>query len=96
VSVKPGGKTVLTGSWLYAGQVLKGVEIIALDHDYYFDLPALDGRDPWERFPLNSEGLLYYVRADGGDLLGCPPFHAISEAKAWVEVQPWAPITWDG
>jgi hypothetical protein len=90
------GKTVLTGSWLYADQVLKVVEIVAMDRDYNFDLPVLDGRDDWERFPLNQEGLLYYVRADGGDLLGCPPFRSIAAAKEWAEAQPWGPIRWDG
>ena len=54
------------------------------------------GAMPWERFPLNSEGVLYYVRADGGDLLGCPPFQSIAEAKAWAEAQLWAPIQWEG
>jgi len=90
------GKTVLTGTWLYAAQVPKVVEIVAMDHDYNFDLPVLDSREQWERFPLNLEGLLYYVRADGGDLLGCPPFHSIAAAKAWAEAQPWGPIHWDG
>ncbi|RYG57594.1 MAG: hypothetical protein EON56_02195 [Alphaproteobacteria bacterium] len=86
----------MAGRWLYAGQVLKVVEIVAMDHDYYFDLPALDGREPWERFAPNSDGLLYYVRADGGDLLGCPPFLSVAQAKAWADAQPWAPIAWDG
>lgn len=90
------GKTVLTGSWLYASQVPKVVEVVVMDRDYNFDLPVLDGREQWERFPLNSEGVLYYVRADGSDLLGCPPFQSIAEAKAWADAQPWAPIQWEG
>lgn len=90
------GETVLTGRWLYAGEIPKIVEIVALDHDYNFDLPVQDDRASWERFPLNAEGLLYYVRADGGDLLGCPPFRSVGEARAWAEAQPWAPIQWDG
>jgi hypothetical protein len=90
------GKTVLTGSWLYAGQALKVVEIVAMDRDYNFDLPVLDGHEQWVRFPLNAEGLLYYVRAEGGDLLGCPPFQSIADARAWADTQPWAPIRWDG
>jgi len=94
--MKLDGDTVLTGSWLYAGQILKVVEIVAMDCDYNFELPVLDGRHLWERFPLNADGVLYYVRADGGDLLGCPPFQSIPEAKAWAEAQPWGPIEWNG
>ena len=94
--MSPDGAIIMTGRWLYAGRISKVVEIVAMKHDYNFDLPVLDGRVPWKRFPLNSEGLLHYVRADGGDLLGCPPFLSVPEARAWAEAQPWAPINWDG
>jgi hypothetical protein len=88
------GETVATGQWFYAGEVRKSVEIVAFSYDYYFELPAIDGRDPWTPYPLNEDGVLLYVRADGGDPLGEPPFQTILDAKAWANSQPWAPIDW--
>lgn len=90
------GEVVARGQWIYAEAVPKTVEIVAFDCDYYFDrIPTDDGRRPWRRFPPNADGLFFYVRADGGDLLGCPPFKSASEARQWADLQPWGPIKWD-
>lgn len=90
------GKRVAAGTWLYDGVIQKPVEVVAFDCDYHFDrLPGDDGRDPWEPYPLGPDGLLYYVRADGQEPLGFPPFRSLAEAQAWADAQDWAPITWE-
>ena len=90
------GEPVFRGYWLYDGEVRTSVEVVAFDCDYYFDrLPGFDGRDPWVRYPLNADGLLYYVRADQGEPVGFPPFLTNTDAQAWADAQPWAPIEWE-
>ncbi|RXF73798.1 hypothetical protein [Hansschlegelia zhihuaiae] len=89
------GKRAAMGRWLYDGVIEKTVEIIAFDYDYYFELPGHDGRRTWKPYSLNVDGFLYYVRADGGEPLSMEPFQSISDAKAWVDAQPWAPIDWE-
>jgi hypothetical protein len=87
-------RVVLSGTWLYGGDVPKPVEVVRLAYDYYFELPSDDGRSPWAPYPPNAEGAFYYVRADGGDFLGFPPFATMDAARAWADAQPWAPIVW--
>jgi len=88
------GLTISIGKWLYAGSATKQIEVVAFDCDYFFDrLPCQDGRDMWKRYPLNAEGRLYYIKADG-DVLALKPFQSAGEAKTWGDTQPWAPIEW--
>lgn len=89
------GERIALGWWLYAGVVKKRVEVVAFTFDYWFELPGDDGRELPEPYQLNPEGRLYYIRADGGEPLGFPPFMSIDDARAWADAQPWAPIDWD-
>ena len=90
------GETVATGRWLYAGTVPKTVEIVAFDCDYFFErMPCDDGRDPYERHPLNADGRLFYIKT-AGDVLPLRPFGTVGDARAWADAQPWAPIAWIG
>jgi hypothetical protein len=55
---------VESGTWMYADSVKKTVDIISLDYDWWFELSKADdtlvANEKPE--PLNSQGVLYYVR----------------------------------
>jgi hypothetical protein len=87
------GAVVAEGTWLYDGAVRETIEIVAFNYDFWFELPGDDGRSEWKPYPLNDEGVLYYVRTSG-EPLPMKPFSSIGEAKAWTEAQPWGPVAW--
>ena len=87
------GKVVAQGTWLYEGSVRETIEIVSFDYDFWFALPGDDGRPEWEPYPLNEEGVLYYVRV-GAEPLPIEPFKSALEARAWTDAQSWAPIKW--
>lgn len=55
---------VRNGSWIYAEEVAKPVDIVGLPYDYWYDLAQIDGQlEPGETAQqLDEDGLLYYVR----------------------------------
>jgi hypothetical protein len=88
------GEVRAKGVWLYAGTIEKTIEVVAFDCDYFYDrLPADDSRRSWEPYPLNAEGLLYYLKPDG-DVLPTTPFESVVEAQAWADRQAWGPVQW--
>jgi hypothetical protein len=56
-------------------------------------MPYMDERESWEAYPLNEDGLLYYVKPQG-EILPLPPFRRIEDAKQWASAQPWK-VQWD-
>jgi hypothetical protein len=55
---------VRSGSWLYAKEVAKPVDVVGLPYDFWFELARADDQLPPDEtaMPLSDEGLLYYVR----------------------------------
>lgn len=55
---------VRSGSWIYAGEVEKPVDIVGLPYDFWYELARVDEQLELDEtpLPLNEEGLLYYVR----------------------------------
>lgn len=55
---------VRSGSWVYAGEVARPVDIVGLSYDFWYELGRADGQlEPGETAqPLGEDGLLYYVR----------------------------------
>lgn len=55
---------VRSGSWIYAGEVAKPVDVVGLPYDFWYELARVDEQlEPGEMpLPLSDEGLLYYVR----------------------------------
>lgn len=86
------GVPVLNGTWLYDGVQVQHVVIIATNYDVEFSmLSEEDALEPDEQpIPLGPDGRLYYVQATSS-----PGHQTISEAKAWANSQPWAPVKWD-
>ena len=55
-------REVQRGKWLYDGQILKGVRIVAINYDYWYDLEESDGFDMSEEEPeLNEQGEMYMI-----------------------------------
>jgi hypothetical protein len=55
-------KEIQRGKWLYGGQILKGVRILAINYDYWYDLEESDGFDMTEEEPeLNEQGEMYMI-----------------------------------
>lgn len=57
-------KVFRSGTWLYDGVVIKPVDIIGLDYDFWYDLHKVDGLlSPEDKpEPLSDDGWLYYAR----------------------------------
>ena len=84
------------GIWLYDGIAEKSVDIISLNYDWWYSLAEADDMlEPNEEpEPMNSEGVLYYVRFKNAgeateptwvDSQGYQDIHnAIAEAEAKV------------
>jgi len=55
-------REVQRGSWLYDGRILKGVRILAINYDYWYDLEESDGFDMSDEEPeLNEQGEMYMI-----------------------------------
>lgn len=95
-------RIVRRGTWLYDGQVRRPVDIVALDHDFWFSLgEADDSLEPGEQPQvLGPDGYLYYVRFQkAGDptsptWVDSGGFESIAEAKALAETTAPSPIRW--
>ena len=94
---------VAGGSWVYAGEVVKAVDIVGLNYDFWYELALADGRlEPGEAArPLGADGLLYYVRfrhagrpveATWPDSAG---HDTIEAAQRAAESRVTGPISWD-
>ena len=95
---------VRTGTWWYAGEVAKPVEVFGLTYDFFHELGKADGDlEPWEEpQPLGEDGLLYYHRfRDAGSGFDTAPWPeslgtetvaaAMAEAEARVPGIVWDP-----
>lgn len=89
--MEPHYKIVATGTWLYDGQVLQDVRVVATPAKYassrYDENEELDEAAP---IPVTADGLVYYVAVTGGR-----EFDSLEAAKAWADSRPWGPVEWD-
>jgi hypothetical protein len=55
-------REVQRGRWLYDGRILKGVRILAINYDYWYELEESDGVDMSDEEPeLNEQGEMYMI-----------------------------------
>lgn len=55
-------KEIQRGKWLYDGRILKGVRILAINYDYWYDVEESDGFDMSAEEPeLNEQGEMYMI-----------------------------------
>jgi hypothetical protein len=55
-------KEIQRGKWLYDGRILKGVRILAINYDYWYDVEESDGFDMSAEEPeLNDQGEMYMI-----------------------------------
>jgi hypothetical protein len=55
-------REIQRGNWLYDGRILKGVRIVAINYDYWYDVEESDGFDMSEEEPeLNEQGEMYMI-----------------------------------
>lgn len=55
-------REIRRGRWLYNGQLLKGVRILAINYDYWYEVEEADGLDMSDEEPaLNEQGEMYMI-----------------------------------
>jgi hypothetical protein len=55
-------REIQRGRWLYNGQILKGVRILAINYDYWYEVEEADGLDMSDEEPaLNEQGEMYVI-----------------------------------
>lgn len=71
------GGVVASGVWLYASTTRQIIDVVAFDCDYFHDrMPTDNGRSEWKPYPLNSAGVLYYLR-------GVEAFISPAKTRQW-------------
>lgn len=96
-------KIVRTGRWLYDGTVEQPVDIVAFDHDWWYELAKADGtlEDGEVAKPLGRDGVLYYARFQraGEDQeptwVDSDGYKTCEEAMQAAQEKVASPITWE-
>ena len=93
-------EVVAEGTWLYDGTARPPVQIVRLDHDFWYGIGEADGDlEPGEVPHLNADGHCYYVsfQAARGSAHFWPDsvgHDSLSEAKEAAQSLVPAPIVW--
>lgn len=98
---KVAGKLCASGFWLYDGVVRHEIRIVASNYDRQYEISLelwneyggtgdIYDQPPEGPEPVGPSGWLFEVEPYGRGT-----FASLEEAKAWVDVQPWAPVTWE-
>ncbi|RZS43538.1 hypothetical protein EV193_102518 [Herbihabitans rhizosphaerae] len=93
---------VRSGSWVYAEEVARPVDIVGLPYDFWYELARADDQlEPGETAqPLGEDGLLYYVRfRHAGETVprtwpDSAGYDTIDAAMRSAETRAPSPITW--
>jgi hypothetical protein len=88
----PEWREVAAGTWMYGGSVPMKVKIFAVPAELsatrYVEGPdGIEQIDPALPIPMAPDGWVY--RVDTG-----PEFPTLTEATAWLDGQPYGPISW--
>lgn len=87
------GERVARGRYCY-GDVSREIELVRYPFDYHLELLDPPAREGIVGHAPNAEGYLFYLVPAEADPLP-EPFLSPEAAKAWADLQPWGPVTWE-
>jgi len=98
---KVAGKLCASGFWLYDGVVRHDVRIVSSNYDRRFE----NALELWNEY--GGSGDIYDKPPEGPEPVGASgwlfevepysskAFPSLEDAKAWIDAQPWGPVTWE-